>query len=137
MVSYGSFKSIFALVEVTRLLPVRSIVDKGTQAFMNYARQLYHSGSDVIVEEDLVQVLRRSKISTMLSSSFKTVVAESSFSASLWEGITLQAGPGPTVARALRETPYFAMVVQLSLLTWSFEAAYYEQVPPWGSKHVN
>jgi hypothetical protein len=120
-----AFQSQFSLsLELTRLLPVRSITDQAAQAFMNYARQLYHSGSDVIVEEDLVQIFGRSKISTTLGSSFKTVVAESTSSASLWEGIMLQAGPGPTVARSLRETPYFAMVVQLSLLTWSYEAAY-------------
>lgn len=120
-----AFSSQFSLsLEVTRLLPVRSITDKAAQALMNYARQLHHSGSDAIVEEDLVQVFGRCKISTTLGSSFKTMVAESSSSASLWEGIMLQAGPGPIVARALRETPYFAMVVQLSLLTWSYEAAY-------------
>ena len=36
----------------------------------------------------------------------------------------LQAGPGPTVARAFQEAPYFAMVVQFSLLVWTFHATY-------------
>ena len=89
---------------------------------MNFGRQLKNSGSDIIIEDDLVHVFGRSKISAKLTSSFKTLVAESSSNIPLLEGIMLQAGPGPTVGRALREPPYFSMVIQLSLLSWSYEA---------------
>ena len=73
-----------------------------------------------MVEEDLASVFGRCKIAPTLESSFKTVVVQSSSNISLLEGIVLQGGPGPTVARALRESPYFVMVVQLSLLSWVF-----------------
>ena len=117
-----SFSNQFALsVEVTRLLPITTVANKSAQALMNYARDLRHSGSDFVVEEDLVEVFGRSRISHTLGSSFRTIILESSSRTSLWEGITLQGGPGPTVARALREPPYFAMVIQLSLLVWSYE----------------
>ena len=85
---------------------------------MALARELRNSGSDIVVEEDLAQLFGRSRISPEIASSFKTIVSKSSSNRSLWEGITLQGGPGPTVLRALREAPYFAMVVQLSLLVW-------------------
>lgn len=91
---------------------------------MNGARDLFHSGSDIVVEEDLVNVFGRNKISPALASSFKNVVAKSNSNVSLWGGITLQGGPGPTTLRALRETPYFALVIQLSLLVWTFEVNY-------------
>ena len=117
------FSNQFALsVEVTRLLPLSTLYDKGAQAIMTFGRQLKNSGSDIIVEDDLVHVFGRSKISAKLSSSFRTLVAESGSNVPLLEGIMLQAGPGPTVGRALREPPYFSMVVQLSLLSWSYEA---------------
>lgn len=91
---------------------------------MSCARDLRHSGSDILVEEDLTNVLGRCRISTALSSSFKTIVTQSTSNISLLEGIMLQGGPGPTIVRAFQEPSYFAMVVQLSLLTWAFEANY-------------
>ena len=117
------FPSQFALsLELTRLLPLRTITDEAAQAIINFGRQLKGSGSDFITEEDLVLLFGRSKISFMLESSFKTLVGDGAFSTSLWEGIMLQAGPGPTVGRALREPPYLSMAVQLSLLTWLYDA---------------
>lgn len=116
------FSNQFSLsLELTRLLPLSTLYDKGAQAIINFGRQLKNSGSDIIVEDDLVLVFGRSKISATLGSSFKTLVAESGSNIPLLEGIMLQAGPGPTVGRALREPPYFSMVVQLSLLSWSYE----------------
>lgn len=78
---------------------------------MNRARDLRHSGSDIVVEEGRVNVFGRNRISSTLSSSFKNIVAKSNSNVSLWEGITLQGGPGPTTLRALRETPYFARLL--------------------------
>lgn len=93
---------------------------------MNCARDLHCSGSDIVVEEDLAKVFGRSRISLALSSSFKTVVTRSTSSVPLMERIMLQGGPGPTVIRAFQpqELPYFATVVQLSLLVWTFDAHY-------------
>ncbi|MCJ1390074.1 hypothetical protein MMC18_002932 [Xylographa bjoerkii] len=120
-----AFSNQFALsLELTRLLPVTWATNKATEAVMIHARDLRNSGSDIVVEEDLVSVLGRNTISPTLTSSFKHIVVKSSFNVPLWEGITLQSGPGPTALRALRETPYFAMVIQLSLLVWTFEVHY-------------
>ena len=91
---------------------------------MNRARELRHSGSDIVVEEDLANVFGRCRISPALASSFKTVITTSSSNVSLLEGIRLQGGPGPTVVRAFQESPYFAMVAQLSLLVWTFHTNY-------------
>ena len=118
-----AFTNQFALtVELTRLLP--PIINKAADAIMNRARELRHSGSDIVVEEDLANVFGRCQISNALSSSFRTVVSKSTSNIHLLEGITLQAGPGPTVIRAFQDSPYFAMVVQLSLLVWTFHANY-------------
>ncbi|KAI4168984.1 MAG: hypothetical protein LQ343_006015 [Gyalolechia ehrenbergii] len=91
---------------------------------MSLARELRHSGSDIVVEEDLANVFGRCTISHTLTSSFKTIVAKSNSNISLLEGIVLQGGPGPTVLRALQEPPFFAMVVQISLLAWAFHTNY-------------
>ncbi|KAL8727605.1 MAG: hypothetical protein Q9181_005647 [Wetmoreana brouardii] len=119
-----AFTSQFALTaELTRLLPqIGWAATKTGNAIMDYARDLRHSGSDIVVEEDLVNIFGRCKISDVLTSSFKTIVSGSSSNVSLVEGIFLQGGPGPTVVRALQDSPYFAMVVQISLLVWTFEA---------------
>lgn len=120
-----AFANQFALsLEVTRLVPIKWAANKATELLMNRARDLHHSGSDIVVEEDLTNVFGRNRISPTLTSSFKTVIAKSSSNYSLWESITLQAGAGPTVLRAFQEIPYFAMVIQLSLLTWTFEINY-------------
>ena len=120
------FTTQFALsLELARLLPaIGQATNSAADAIMRRARDLRHSGSDIVVEEDLANVFGRCRISLTLSSSFKTVITKSTSNVPLVERITLQGGPGPTVIRALQETPYFAMVVQLSLLVWTFHANY-------------
>ena len=120
------FSTQFALsLELARLLPsIGRATNSAADAIMRRARDLRHSGSDIVVEEDLANVFGRCRISLTLSSSFKTVITESTSNVPLVERITLQGGPGPTVIRALQEPPYFAMVVQLSLLVWTFHANY-------------
>ncbi|KAL8894945.1 MAG: hypothetical protein Q9207_008358 [Kuettlingeria erythrocarpa] len=121
-----AFTNQFALtVELTRLLPpIGWAANKTVNAIMSRARELRHSGSDIVVEEDLAGVFGRCTISPPLASSFKTLVAKSTSNISLLEGIVLQGGPGPTILRALQEPPYFAMVIQLSLLAWAFHTDY-------------
>ncbi|KAL9577190.1 MAG: hypothetical protein Q9212_006524, partial [Teloschistes hypoglaucus] len=97
------------------------VVNTPEDAIVSYARQLRQSGSDVVAESDLAKVFGRCKISSTLSSSFKTLVTQSNSNVSLLEGIMLQGGPGPTVTRAFRHSAYFAMVVQLSFLAWAFD----------------
>lgn len=120
-----AFANQFALsLEVTRLVPLGLIANKTAELIMTHARELRHSGSDIVVEEDLASVFGRSRIADGLASSFRTVMKRASSNTSLWEGIMLQAGPGPSMIRALKEAPYFAMMVQLSLLVWTCEATY-------------
>ena len=120
------FSTQFALsLELARLLPaIGRATNSATDAIMRRARDLRHSGSDIVVEEDLANVFGRCRISLTLSSSFKTVITKSTANIPLVERITLQGGPGPTVIRAFQEPPYFAMVVQLSLLAWTFNGSY-------------
>ncbi|KAL8634974.1 MAG: hypothetical protein Q9228_007489 [Teloschistes exilis] len=118
-----AFTSEFALaLELASFFPpIKWAVTTAGDAIMSYARELRQSGSDIVAEEELANVFGRCKISSRLASSFKTVVAQSTSNVSLLEGIMLQGGPGPIVARAFKDSAYFAMVVQLSLLTWAFD----------------
>ena len=118
-----AFSSQFTLsLELNRPVPVASIMDSATQSSIKFARDLRSSGSDVVVEGDLVEIFGRCRISSELDSSFRTIITESISNTSLWEGIMLQVGSGPTLVRAFQETPYFPMVVQLSLLSWCYES---------------
>lgn len=114
------FSSQFALsLEVTRLVPVPLVLNKVYETVMNLARDLQNSGSNIVIEQDLADVFGRSRISTNFERSFATVVKEGGTTLqNLCEGISLAGGPGPTVGRALRNTPYLSTVIQLSLLTW-------------------
>ena len=121
-----SFSNQFALTkELTRLLPpVGWAASKAADALISHVRDLRQSGSDIVVEDDLVKVFGRCRVSSTLASSFKTLVTQSTSNVPLVDGILLQGGPGPTVIRAFKEKPYFAMVVQLSFLVWAFDASY-------------
>ncbi|MCJ1385390.1 hypothetical protein MMC17_008513 [Xylographa soralifera] len=120
-----AFSNQFALsVELTRLVPLRLIANKTAELIMTQARELRHSGSDIVVEEDLAGVFGRVRIADGLASSFRTVIGRTSSSTPLWDGLTLQGGPGPSLIRAFKEAPYFATMVQLSLLVWALEASY-------------
>ncbi|KAL9039835.1 MAG: hypothetical protein Q9214_004714 [Letrouitia sp. 1 TL-2023] len=121
-----AFANQFALtLELTRLVPpLKWATNKAGNVVMSHARNLRQSGSDIVVEEDLTNVFGKCRISNSLTSSFKTIITKSTSDTTLLEGIVLQGGPGPTVARAFQESSYFAMVVQISLLSWTFETSY-------------
>jgi hypothetical protein len=70
-------------VEITLLFPVASVAEEAAKAFVTYAKDLRHSGSDVFVEEVLVEDFGRSKISGRPESSLKSIVQKSSPSISL------------------------------------------------------
>ncbi|XTI85368.1 hypothetical protein V2W45_1454916, partial [Cenococcum geophilum] len=116
------FSSQFALsLELTRLLPIigRSQV---VEDVIKLARSLQGSGSDIVIEEDLMRLYGHARIEAQLASSFRTTVAKTA-STKLCAGISLESGPGPTVARALskNQTPYFSTVVQCSMLCSIFD----------------
>jgi hypothetical protein len=100
-----SLKSQFPLsLEVTRLVPLGSIFHSTGQQFLNLARDLRNSGSDVVTEAELAEVFGRNRIQSRFDSSFRTVVKESrteQINALL--DIVLESGAGPTLQRSLSD----------------------------------
>lgn len=83
-------------LELTRLVPL-GIAAGNT--VMSLARSLQKSGSDIVVEEDLATIFGRCRISHQLGNSFRTVVAKTDSNVLCQRlGLTLEAGPGPTVS---------------------------------------
>ncbi len=114
------FESQFALtLELTKLLPL-DLLPAGAKAAVAFARQLQNAGSDIVIEQDLAELFGRARIEAKLESSFRDVVSKSK-PIFLTDEMMLAGAPGPTVGRALQERPYFATVVQLSLLCWIHE----------------
>jgi hypothetical protein len=114
------FQSQFQLgLELTKFIPLDLLGSKATEAVINLAKSLQNSGSDLLVEHDLATIFGRCRLSPQMQSSFRTLVAQSRTEPTvLYESIFLTSGPGPTVARAMKDPPYLSMVVQLSFLSW-------------------
>ena len=106
-------------LELSKILPIRSVVDTVGSQILKLVRDLRLSGSDIVVEEDLAEVFGRGQINPELEKKFKDVVKIHNF-VPLSHGcvISLDSGPGPTMLRAFRDRRYFAMIIQLSLLAW-------------------
>src|ERR1700733_14238374 len=110
--------SQFALsLEVTRLVPFNLITSKITEKILQFARDLQNSGSDILIEEDLLSIFGRCRVAPQMERSFRTLVLKQS-SVPLSDGLSLENGAGPTVLRRLTEPRYFATVLQCSMLTW-------------------
>ncbi|KAL8846130.1 MAG: hypothetical protein Q9221_008761 [Calogaya cf. arnoldii] len=107
-------------LELTKLVPFGSLVNAAGQGFVRLLREIQASGSDFIAEEDLAQVFGRNRIEPLFASTFRTAVKHSVIHeiSSIAE-IVFEGGAGPTVRRSLNEPAYFAMVVQLSVLTFT------------------
>ena len=101
-------------LELSNILPVRSVISYSAESIIELVRALRRSGSDFLVEDDLVAIFGRGKIEPSLEHEFRDVVKITSFT-SLYAGcsIGLDAGPGPTVGRALKDRSYMALVIQL------------------------
>jgi hypothetical protein len=105
-------------VELTKLLPLGPILNTVGRSFLNLARDLHNSGSDIVVEADLANVFGRNRIESRFESTFRTAVKESyTQRLNYFLDIVLEGGAGPTVHRSLTDQAYFSTVVQLSLLT--------------------
>ena len=108
--------SQFALsLELTNLVPMGIAAVGKAWDLMTTARDLRGSGSDIVVEEDMANLLGRCFVERNLASTFRNIVARGEQEKSICAGIALFSGPGPTLLRALTqssENPYFAMVVQ-------------------------
>jgi hypothetical protein len=112
-----SIPTQFALsLELSRLVPIAPITALTTQALLNFVRACQGSGSDAIVEEDLVSLFGRCRIESSMETVFRAAVTESGWSSNICGSILLRYGPGPTVTRALTESRYLPMIIQCSLL---------------------
>ncbi|KAL9126851.1 MAG: hypothetical protein Q9175_007844 [Cornicularia normoerica] len=104
------------------MLPIRSVISYSAESIVNLVRALRRSGSDFLVEEDLAAIFGRVKIEPSLEHEFRDVVKIASFTPlHAQSSIVLDAGPGPTLLRALKDRYYMALVIQLSFLVWMHE----------------
>jgi hypothetical protein len=119
-----SFSSGFQLsLELTNVFGVARQGVQLAKDFVNLARDLRQSGSDILVEEDLAGIFGRGRIDSQLEKSFKSSVSKDTSRTNLYTGsaISLHAGAGPTVSRALLQKEvreYLSTVIQLSFLSW-------------------
>lgn len=118
-----AMSSQFSLsLELTKLVPFGSLVNAAGHGLVRLLREIQASGSDFITEEDLAQVFGRNRLEPLFASTFRTAVKRSVIHqiTGIAE-LIIEGGAGPTVRRSLNEDGYFAMVVQLSLLTYTHE----------------
>ncbi|KAL8695631.1 MAG: hypothetical protein Q9224_003279 [Gallowayella concinna] len=118
-----AMSSQFSLsLELTKLVPFGPLVNAAGHGLIRLIRDLQASGSDFITEEDLAQVFGRNRVEPLFASTFRTAVKHSMIhEVSSIAELVIEGGAGPTVRRSLNEPAYFAMVVQLSLLTFTHE----------------
>jgi len=109
-------------VEITKLLPLGSLLSITSRGLLTLTRELRKSGSDFATEQDLAEIFGRNRIENKFASTFRTAVRKSTIHRlSEAAEIVLEAGAGPTVKRSLTEQAYSSMITQLSLLTWTHE----------------
>lgn len=104
-------------------LELTSLIPFGARDILKFARALQRSGSDLVAEDDLVQIFGRNKLEERFESTFKTVIQDSSQNTLLSQAldIVIEGGAGPSVQRALKHREHFATIVQLSMLLWIHE----------------
>ncbi|KAI4125782.1 MAG: hypothetical protein LQ347_005234 [Umbilicaria vellea] len=119
------FSLSLELANLASHLPLRAGLNYTASAIVNLARELKRSGSDFLVEEDLVSIFGRGKVVSSLENHFRDVVKIASIAPTpLHPGseIVLDAAPGATLRRALKQGhDYLATVIQLSFLSWMHE----------------
>ena len=101
---------------------MRGALTYGADQLLNLVRALRKDGSDFLVEEDLASIFGRGKIEPSLEKDFRDAVKTGSIQP-LHAGsqISLDAGPGATVGRALKDRFYMSCVIQVSFLGWMHE----------------
>ncbi|KAL8939869.1 MAG: hypothetical protein Q9216_003120 [Gyalolechia sp. 2 TL-2023] len=109
-------------LELTKLVPFGSLVNAAGHGLVRLLREIQASGSDFITEQDLAEIFGRNRVEPLFESTFRTAVKHSVVhQISGIAELIIEGGAGPTVRRSLHEPAYFAMVVQLSLLTYTHE----------------
>ncbi|KAI4107135.1 MAG: hypothetical protein L6R37_001836 [Teloschistes peruensis] len=116
-----AMSSQFSLsLELSKLVPFGSLVNATGHGLVRLLRQIQASGSDFVTEQDLAEVFGRNRVEPLFASTFRTAVKQSLIhEISGIAELVIEGGAGPTVRRSLNEPGYFAMVVQLSLLTYT------------------
>lgn len=103
--------------EVTKAFPVRALVEAAGSRLLKYAKDLRKSGSDIVVEADLDELLDRGKVNSEIEAKFKNVVKVQKFTPLRPEcEVTLDSGPSTTVLSAFRGSQHFATIIQLLFL---------------------
>ncbi|KAL8664615.1 MAG: hypothetical protein Q9202_002885 [Teloschistes flavicans] len=118
-----AMSSQFSLsLELSKLVPFGSLVNATGHGLIRLLRQIQASGSDFITEQDLAEVFGRNRVEPLFASTFRTAVKHSLIhEISGMAEMVIEGGAGPTVRRSLNEPGYFAMVIQLSLLTFTHD----------------
>lgn len=118
-----AMSSQFSLsLELSKLVPFGSLVNATGHGLVRLLRQIQASGSDFVTEQDLAEVFGRNRMEPLFASTFRTAVKQSVIhEISGIAELVIEGGAGPTVRRSLNEPGYFAMVVQLSLLTFTHD----------------
>ena len=114
--------SLALSLEVAKVFPIREALSNGVGQLSKLVRALRRNGSDFLIEEDLADIFGRGKIEPSLEKDFRDIVRAGSVQSLHADSpIALDAGPGATVRRALKDRFYMASVIQLSFLVWMHE----------------
>ena len=109
-------------LELAKIFPIKAVINNGAESLVSLVRALKRTGSDFLVEEDLAAIFGRGRIEDSLEDEFRTVVKDASFTPLYPEStIELDARPGPTVGRALKNRLYMSFIIQMSFLGWMHE----------------
>ena len=85
-------------VELSKVFPIATAVQSAGAMVLDLARNLRRSGSDLVVEEDLVSVFGRAKIVSEVESTFKKTVSIQTFTPLNYGfDVRLDSGSGPTM----------------------------------------
>jgi hypothetical protein len=96
-------------VDLTKLIPIDTIIRTSVGQLWNLARSLRNSGSDILVERDLAEIFGRAIVDAKFEKSFRDAVNIHRV-VPLFDGLELEldVGIGPTLRRAFKETEYMA-----------------------------
>ena len=101
-------------LELTQVLPIRETIQTAGSKLLSLARDLRKSGSDLVVEEDLAELLGQANIDRELEADFrKKVLKQDSRALPGTSEIYLAKGAGPTVVNAVQDKRYMSAVIQL------------------------
>ena len=101
-------------LEVTKVLPVKEAAENVTTRLLNIARNLRKSGSDLVVEEDLAELLGRAHLEPAFEKEFRNdVKAQNTQELPGVAKVFLAQGASPTVLNALQDKRSLSALAQL------------------------